>query len=130
MINYVLGLQWGDKFRFKLIADEAGGKSQAHSQTQGITAYTLHRMESSAVSYTLTIIDTPGFGDTRGLKRDREITAQIKQFFSIRGTNEIARLDGIGFVTQAALARLTPTQQYIFDSILYIFGKMLPAISS
>ena len=123
MVNYVLGVEWNDDFRFKLITDEAGGKSQAHSQTQVITAYTLHRMEGSRVPYTLTIIDTPGFGDTRGLKRDREITAQIKEFFSIPGDNGIDHLDGIGFVTQASLARLTPTQQYIFDSILSTFGN-------
>ena len=35
----------------------------------------------------------------------------------------IDHLNAIGFVTQAALARLTPTQKYIFDSILAIFGK-------
>ena len=32
-------------------------------------------------------------------------------------------LDAVGFTVQAALARLTPTQKYIFDSILAIFGK-------
>lgn len=120
MVNYILGVEWEDDFRFKLIADEAG-KSQAHSQTKLITAYTLHKMEGSPLPYKLTIIDTPGFGDTEGLKRDRFITNQIREFFSI--PNGIAHLDGIGFVTQSSLARLTPTQQYIFDSILSVFGK-------
>ena len=32
-------------------------------------------------------------------------------------------MHAIGFVTQASLARLTPTQKYISDSILSIFGK-------
>ena len=121
MINYVLGLQWKDNFRFKLITEEA--KSQAHSQTSAITAYTIHQMDGSRVDYNLTIIDTPGFGDTSGLKRDNMITEQIKEFFSVGGRNGISHLDGVGFVTQSALARLTPTQQYIFDSILSIFGK-------
>ena len=121
MVNYILGVQWKDNFRFKLITDEA--KSQAHSQTSTITAYTIHHMEGSRVPYNITIIDTPGFGDTSGLKRDEEITKQLKEFFSIGGQNGISHLDGIGFVTQSALARLTPTQQYIFDSILSIFGK-------
>jgi len=31
-------------------------------------------------------------------------------------------LDAVGFTVQAALARLTPTQKYIFESILAIFG--------
>jgi len=120
MVNYILGVEWKDNFRFKMIIDESG-KSQAHSQTKLITAYTIHQMEGSPLPYTLTIIDTPGFGDTEGLKRDKFITNQIKEFFSAH--NGIDHLNGIGFVTQSSLARLTPTQQYIFDSILAIFGK-------
>ena len=120
MINYILGVEWKDNFRFKLIGDE-GGQSQAHSQTKLITSYTIHKMEDSPLPYTLTIIDTPGFGDTEGLKRDKFITDQIREFFSM--PNGITHIDGIGFVTQSSHARLTPTQQYIFDAILSIFGK-------
>ena len=97
--------------------------SQADSQTKDITAYTFHPMAGSAITYTFTIIDTPGFGATEGLKRDKEITEQIKEFFSIPPPEGIDHLDGIGFVTQASQARLTKTQEYIFDSILSIFGK-------
>lgn len=122
MANYILGVRWEDDFRFKLIVDEAS-TTQAHSQTSWITAYTFPKMKGSKIPYTLTIIDTPGFGDTRGLERDREITGQIKEFFSIRGRNGIDHLDGIGFVTQADQARLTPTQQYVFSAILATFGK-------
>lgn len=121
MINYIFGVNWKDNFRFKLITEEA--KSQAHSQTSSITAYTIYHMDGSQVEYNLTIIDTPGFGDTSGLERDKKITEQIKEFFSVQGQNGISHLNGIGFVTQSALARLTATQQYIFDSILSIFGK-------
>lgn len=122
MVNYILGVKWADKFRYKLVVEDSK-VSQAHSQTKEITAYTFHPMKGSAVHYTFTIIDTPGFGDTEGLKRDREIRDQIKEFFSIPPPHGIDHLDGIGFVTQASLARLTPTQEYIFDSILSIFGK-------
>ena len=121
MINYILGVEWKDDFRFKLIVDQV--KSQTESVTTEITAYTIHHMDSSNVKYSLTIIDTPGFGDTSGLKRDKEITQQIKHFFSLQDGNGIDHLDAIGFVTQSALVRLTPTQQYIFDSILSIFGN-------
>ena len=122
MVNYILGIKWEDKFRYKLVVEDSK-VSQAHSQTKEITAYTFHPMKGSAVPYTFTIIDTPGFGDTEGLKRDKEITDQIKEFFSIPPPNGIDHIDGIGFVTQASLARLTPTQEYIFTSILSIFGK-------
>ena len=122
MINYILGVEWADKFRYKLVVEDSK-VSQAFSQTRDITAYTIYPMKGSAISYTFTIIDTPGFGDTGGLKRDKEITNQIKEFFSIPPPDGIDHLDCIGFVTQASLARLTPTQEYIFDSILSVFGK-------
>ena len=122
MVNYILGVQWKDDFRYKIVIEDDKA-SQANSQTKHITAYTFHPMKGSAVPYTFTIIDTPGFGDTEGLERDRQITDQIKEFFSISPPDGIDHLDGIGFVTQASLARLTPTQEYIFDSILSIFGK-------
>ena len=122
MVNYILGIKWEDKFRYKLVVEDSK-VSQAHSQTKEITAYTFHPMKGSAVPYTFTIIDTPGFGDTEGPERDKEITDQIKEFFSIPPPNGIDHIDGIGFVTQASLVRLTPTQEYIFTSILSIFGK-------
>ena len=124
MANYFLGVRWEDEFRFKVVTDESDADTaQAHSQTKWITAYTFHYQKGSPLPYTLTLIDTPGFGDTGGLQRDLRITEQIKHFFSAPPPVGIDHLNAIGFVTQAALARLTPTQKYIFDSILAIFGK-------
>ena len=122
MVNYMFGVEWKDDFRFKLIT-ENDKLTQADSQTSDITAYTFHAMEGSPTPYTFTVIDTPGFGSTEGLKRDREITEQIKEFFSISPPEGIDHLDGIGFVVQSSQSRLTKTQEYIFDSILSIFGK-------
>ena len=122
MINYIFGVRWSDDFRFKMIVDKV--TSQSQSVTQKITAYTIYHHEGSSINYTLTIIDTPGFGDTRGLRRDKEIITQIKDFFSTPvKEGGVDHLDAIGFVTQASLARLTPTQRYVFDSILSVFGK-------
>ena len=117
--NYVLGVRWEDSFRYKVITDERA-VGQAHSQTQRVTIYTFQKQASSPLPYTLTVIDTPGFGDTEGVDRDKQILTELKQFFSVSGINSI---NAIGFVTQATLARLTPTQRYIFDSIMSIFGK-------
>ncbi|XP_051899565.1 uncharacterized protein LOC127585890 isoform X1 [Pristis pectinata] len=120
MINYILGVEWTDNFRYTLIHEETG-KSQAESQTSYITAYQLHHQEGFKIDYSLTIIDTPGFGDTRGISQDEQITDNIREFFtSPQGVDQI---DAVCFVVQASLARLTHTQKYIFDSILSIFGK-------
>ena len=119
MANYVFGVNWKDSFRFRLI-DEGLKRSRAYSQTKTITAY---KLDSKNMPYTLTIVDTPGFGDTDGIERDKYIARQIKQFFSGPGKSSIDVIHGIGFVTQASISRLTPTQKYIFDAVLSIFGK-------
>ena len=116
MANYVMGVKWEDNFRFKVTTDE-GNRSQAESQTTNITAYTFH---STIKPFVLTIIDTPGFGNARGIEGDKEIKEQIHQFFS---KGNIDQLHGIGFVVQSSLPRLTPAQEYIFNAVLSIFGK-------
>ena len=102
-----------------MVVDE-GKRSQAESQTRDISAYTFYSLD---MPYDLTIVDTPGFGDTGGIDRDKEIAAKIKQFFSGTSRGGIDTLHGIGFVAQASLPRLTPTQKHIFTSVLSIFGK-------
>ncbi|KAK4015789.1 hypothetical protein OUZ56_030760 [Daphnia magna] len=121
MINYIFNVEWEDTFRFQLIHSQLVGNSQGHSQTRNITAYDIHHAEGFRVPFSLTIVDTPGYGDSKGLDRDEEITEMIRKFFEDK--NGIQDLDVIGFVAQASLPRLTPTQTYIFDSVLSIFGK-------
>ncbi|XP_059915972.1 uncharacterized protein LOC132463689 isoform X2 [Gadus macrocephalus] len=120
MINYILGIDWKDSFRFKLI-NEDQSKSQAESQTTHVTTYKINHQEGFKVPYSLTLVDTPGFGDTRGIESDKAITEQIRSLFtSAKGVFEI---DAICFVTQASQVRLTASQKYVFDSVLSIFGK-------
>ncbi|XP_032420347.1 uncharacterized protein LOC116720938 [Xiphophorus hellerii] len=120
MINYVLGVRWEDSFRFKLV-DEGQSDSQVHSQTSEITVYKLYHQEGFRVNYSLTIIDTPGFGGIGGVDRDKEITEQLRNLF----TNQegVGEVDAVCFVVQAGLTELTSTQRYVFDSGLSIFGK-------
>ena len=119
LANYMMGVKFEDTFRFKVVTDE-GSRSQTHSQTQTITAYTFY---STILDYNLTVVDTPGFGDTGGVERDKRIAKQIKMFFEGQNRGGIDVLHGIGLVTQASLARLTPTNKYIFDAVLSIFGR-------
>ena len=62
--NFVLGVEWKNPFRFQVITGE-DVHSQAQSQTKEISAYTFH---FTNLPYMLTILDTPGFGDTEALK--------------------------------------------------------------
>ncbi|XP_028283186.1 uncharacterized protein LOC114449585 [Parambassis ranga] len=120
MINYILGVKWDDSCRFKLV-DEGQSTSQAHSQTSEVTVYQINHQDGFTEPFSLTIIDTPGFGDTRGIDRDREITEQLRNLFS--DPCGVSEIDAVCFVVQASLARLTPSQKYVFDSVLSIFGK-------
>ncbi|CAG0896274.1 unnamed protein product [Darwinula stevensoni] len=78
-----------------IVGDEGNGKNQAHSQTKWVSAYVLHKQLGMAFPYTLTLVDTPGFGDTEGMKRDDELKNQIEQFFSHGGYFGVDQLDGV-----------------------------------
>ncbi|XP_048825998.1 uncharacterized protein LOC125704469 [Brienomyrus brachyistius] len=118
MINYILGVKWEDDFRFKLI-DE--GTSKAESQSSVVTAYEINYSDGYTISYSITIIDTPGFDDAGGIERDREITEQIRTF--VHSDSGISDIDAVCFITQASLKQFRYAQKYVFDSILSTFGK-------
>lgn len=121
MINYVLGVKCNDPFRFKLICDDE--TKQAKSVTNIITAYTFYWQEGFTIPYNLIIIDTPGFCDTKGIERDKKITAQVKDFFSVKGPNGIECIHAICVVVKSNSMRLSNTQKYVHQSILDIFSK-------
>lgn len=75
------------------------------------------------MNYTLNIIDTPGFGDTRGIDRDQYTVDQIRHLFSEDLPKGVLYLDAVCFIVKAPDARLTVSQKYIFSSIMALFGK-------
>ncbi|XP_062578218.1 uncharacterized protein LOC134240122 [Saccostrea cucullata] len=123
IINYILGVQFHDKFRFTVVEleeDEQKSNNQALSQTEWVTVYRVIPDRLSKIRYTLNIIDTPGFGDTRGIQRDNKIIDQIRSLFS---SNAKAFLDAVCFIAKSPDARLTAVQTYIFNQIMALFGK-------
>lgn len=96
---------------------------QALSQTEWITVYKIAPRKGSRLNFTLNIIDTPGFGDSRGIERDQGIINQIRQLFSSKGDKGVLFIDAVCFIVKAPDARLTVTQKYIFSSIMSLFGK-------
>ena len=131
IINYVYGVDYTDNFRFKLIVekeeinerDVGSSTSQAHSMTSWVSAFTLHYQKGFRIPYSITLIDTPGFGDTRGFSYDEVIIGQIKDYF----TNDLICLSSeitcIGLVMQSSQARITAEQKYIVDQVLQLFAK-------
>lgn len=114
-LNYYLGIQIDDNFRYEMI-HENFGTSQSVSQTTDVIIYNIKGANGFPP---VQIIDTPGFGDTRGIKQDMIITSQIEKTFK----EELNSLNAICFVAQSSNARLTVNQKYIFTSILDLFGE-------
>lgn len=128
MLNFLLGIKWEENVRFKVVDElqtvskeslQAGG---AASQTDAVTAYKIPAVKGSPLKSSLTIVDTPGFGDTRGLHFDYKIVDQMKKFFNGM-SNHVNILTGVCFVAPASAARLTESQKYVWNAILGLFGK-------
>lgn len=76
------------------------------------------------LTYTLNIIDTTGFGDTREIDSDQGTIDQIRQLFSERGANWVFfLLMLIFFIVKALYARHTFSQKHTFSSIMPLFSK-------
>ncbi|CAG0899608.1 unnamed protein product [Darwinula stevensoni] len=124
LANYVYGVQWKDNFRFKIITEKGDVKAddRAHSQTKGITAYSFNWKEGMAIPYTLTVIDTPGFGDSEGLHRDEELVVKMREFFDLCEPCGLKSVNAVGIVLPASTPRLTAAQKYIFHAITQLFA--------
>ncbi|CAG0888350.1 unnamed protein product [Darwinula stevensoni] len=121
LVNYVLGVEWEDEFRFKLINEKV--KKKFESCTKEVSAYMIHAQHGSRFPYTLTIIDTPGLADTSGPDADNQLVGKLQKFYQEGQQWDIIRLHAVGFTLPVNVVRLTGEQKYVFDSVLRVFGK-------
>ena len=126
ILNYILGVKYSDIFRYKMVVDE-NATNQAYSQTQNVTIYTIHHQDGFMVDYTLTIIDTPGFGDTRGIFRDKEIEKLFKSTFDM-SIGGVDHLDAVGFMACSSSARLSQTQGAVSIRKTVLLGMVIPML--
>ncbi|KTF84308.1 hypothetical protein cypCar_00039254 [Cyprinus carpio] len=116
MVNYLLGVKFEDEIWYEITEEEA--RDQSESQTSEITMYEVFHSNSPM---SLTIIDTPGYGDTRGLDKDLEVAENLATLF--QSNDGVREVDAVCFVIQASKNRLSDRQHYIISSILSLFGK-------
>ncbi|XP_051970790.1 uncharacterized protein LOC127635048 [Xyrauchen texanus] len=116
MINFILRVQREDKVWFE-ITDDQSDRTSAHSQTSDVTVYGVYAQEALV---DLTIIDTPGYGDTRGIEFDHEIKMKL---LSLSKSAEIHEIDAVCLVINSTQNRLSDRQRYIFDAVESLFGK-------
>ncbi|XP_073719988.1 uncharacterized protein [Misgurnus anguillicaudatus] len=117
MINYICGVKREDKVWFE-ITDDQSDRSSVHSQTSDVIIYGVYLQETSV---DLTIIDTPGYGDTRGADRDIEIAEHLLRLCT--SEDVISEINAVCFVMKADQNRLSERQHYIFDAVQSLFGK-------
>uniref|UniRef100_A0AAR2IGV7 AAA+ ATPase domain-containing protein n=1 Tax=Pygocentrus nattereri TaxID=42514 RepID=A0AAR2IGV7_PYGNA len=116
MANYFLGVKFEDQVWFEITEEDR--RDQTESQTSEITAYEIFSERKLA---SLTIIDTPGYGDTRGIDKDMEIAQNLHELF-LHETG-VKSLDAVCLVLKASQNRISEFQRYIFEAVLSLFGK-------
>ncbi|XP_073719917.1 uncharacterized protein [Misgurnus anguillicaudatus] len=117
MINYICDVKRKHKVWFE-ITDDQNDPESVYSQTSDVTVYGVYIQETSV---DLTIIDTPGYGDTRGAHYDREIAETLLRLCT--SEDVISEINAVCFVMKADQNRLSERQHYIFDAVQSLFGK-------
>ena len=112
--NIVKGIDINNKKRFILIKEQKKPKGQAESQTDGLHLYYLR----DSNNYPLIIIDSQGFGDTRGIEYDELINKAFEYAF----TNIIDHINIICFISKASESRLDKSIKYIFSCATGLFS--------
>lgn len=117
LVNSVMKVKFEDPFRYVIIKEETG-RGQEQSQTSEVTIYYLLPPKNRNLP-PLKIVDTPGFGDTRGLEEDEKIFEKISNVFK----NQIDIINAICFVAKSSGNRLSSREEYIYNKVLNLFGN-------
>ncbi|XP_072228649.1 uncharacterized protein [Leuresthes tenuis] len=118
-VNFAMGVKKGDNEWFEIVDDTETERSG--SVTSKVSVYEIFGLEGKTLPYSLTIIDTPGYGDTRGVEFDCLITQKLYDLF--RSEDGVHEVHAVGLVLKAAENQLSDRMKYIFDSVMSLFGK-------
>ncbi|KAM9766258.1 uncharacterized protein ACNS7B_013219 isoform 3-T3 [Menidia menidia] len=119
LVNLAMGVKQEDKIWFEIVDDVK--TSQSESQTIKVSVYQIFGFEGKTLPYSLTIIDTPGYGDTRGIEYDAMISRNLHDLFlSEDGVREV---HAVGLVLKAIDNRLSDRLMYSFQAVMSLFGK-------
>jgi len=124
VVNCLDNISFTDCWRWKLVNENhIQQKSKgSQSQTTEITYYYIEdkrELKDESQRCHVKIIDSPGFGDTKGTDTDNKTIALFEKLFR----EEIRELDNILLVVKANESRWTNYNKYVFDRVQQIFGK-------
>ncbi|XP_030291569.1 uncharacterized protein LOC115592672 isoform X2 [Sparus aurata] len=120
LVNYTMGVKWEDDVWFQIVEEEEK-RNQSESQTSDVIVYKIFEFEGKTLPYSLTLIDTPGYGDIRGIEQDVIISERLLDWF--RSDDGVHEINAVGLVLKAAENRVSDRLMYIFDSVVSLFGK-------
>ena len=115
LFNIIKGIKLEDNHRFILIKEPKKAKGQAESQTDGLHLYYI----KDYLNNPIIIIDSQGFGDTRG----KEYDELIKKAFEYAFTNIIKHVNSIFFIAKSTDCRLDISTKYIFSCVTSLFSE-------
>ncbi|CAI5666093.1 unnamed protein product [Oreochromis niloticus] len=121
LFNYTIGVKWEDDVWFQIVKEKK--RSQTQSQTLDVIVYEIFGFEDETLPYSLTIIDTPGYGSTRGAQHDDLTTKHILELF--QSDNVVHEVHAVGLVMKASDNRLNDRLGYVCDAMMSLFGKDL-----
>lgn len=114
IFNHVMGVQFEDGVWFQIVDEKEG-------QTPDVIIYEIFGFEGKVMPFSLTIIDTPGYGSIRGIKHDDIVIDRMRKLFE--SENGVHILHTVGLVMKATDNRLSDRLMYIFDSVMSLFGN-------
>ena len=127
LINYIQEIQIEEKIRYYLFNEkemqikykkENGEKSMGSSVTDIPSIYDIEK--SNIYNYPIRIIDTAGFGDTRGEEYDEKIMKDILEFFE---KNDITNINSICIIFKSTETRAHERTKDILNKIFSLFGE-------
>lgn len=116
LLYNVLNQRAPDDFIPYHIGENEKGGSGIDSQTRDPVIYTI----CSPSGFQLTVLDTPGFNDTRGIAKDKVHEQNI-----VNKIKELNTIDGVFVVSNGTVARLGTGIEYTLSIISKIFPRSI-----
>jgi GTP-binding protein EngB required for normal cell division len=130
-LNYMQGIQIEENIRYLLFNEkekqekyakkyekEYGKKLEGSSVTDIPEVYNIE--PTVLFDNPIRLIDTAGFGDTRGKEFDEKITKDIQKLFE---NSNIQSLNAVCFIFKASETRFHDRMKYILDKLFSLFGE-------
>lgn len=119
LVIYAMGVTWEDNVWFEV--GEDGRRSRSGGQTSEVTVYQIHGFTGKTLPFAVTVIDTPGYGNSRGAERDVAPRSSLLEL--IQPEAGVCEINAVGLVLKASDNRLSGRLRYVFDSVASLLDE-------